>query len=136
MLVLGAALAWAYARSGRGRPAALFRSERIPGAEDAWADDAKFTEYLLNFDHLEGRAKAALFERIGFSRANWRELRDEILRTLPHVKGTLRKENSGGGQNWEALMQIHGSRGTVLLRTFWEVRPNEPPKFLTAYPAR
>jgi hypothetical protein len=91
--------------------------ERVPGATGASADARKFTHYLLNHDHLQGRAKAKFFAELGYTVENWQELRDEILTQLPDVEGRYSRSTRIGGELYEAIVTIKGSN----IRTFWEV---------------
>jgi uncharacterized protein DUF6883 len=108
--------------------------DRVPGAESATTDERKFTEYLLNRNHLLGSGKAKFFKQIGFDQRNWQELRDQFLAQLPYVEGRYMRDNPGGGANYLAAMNIEGSDRTVEVKTFWEVHPVTGTRFLTAYP--
>ena len=65
--------------------------ERVPGAEAASADDRKFREYILSETHPIGRGKAKFFTNIGYTGANWQELREQFLAQLPRVPGRIPK---------------------------------------------
>lgn len=108
--------------------------ERLPGAEDATADEAKFVKYLLNPDHADGGPKARFFKELGFDIDNWQELRDQILSKLPSVAATFSRDNRAGGSNWTATIDVEGPEGAARVCTVWELTADAPPKFLTAYP--
>jgi hypothetical protein len=108
--------------------------ERVPGAEAAKAEDAKFTDYLLSETHVDGRGKAKFFNALGYSKANWADLRDQFLAQLPRVPCRSSREGYGRGQNYEAIIAVTSSTGTANVRTFWEVHPDEGTKLVTAYP--
>jgi hypothetical protein len=59
-----------------------------------------------------------------------------ILEQLPSVEGQFKKDNGWGGQNWEAVVNLPTTRGVLELRTYWEVRPGQPTKLLTAPPPK
>lgn len=50
----------------------------LPNAEDAIIEPRKVRDYLLSTTHPVGRHKAAFFERLGFSRADWGSLADAL----------------------------------------------------------
>jgi hypothetical protein len=52
------------------------------------------------------------------------------------VEGKFQNDNGWGGQNWEAIVRLPVATGTVELKTYWEVRPDAPPKFSIAHPPR
>lgn len=108
---------------------------RVPGAEDATADERKFTEYLLDDEHPIGRGKAKFFREIGYDSSNWEDLRRSFLTQLPQVEGRHRRTNPKGGSNYEAVLRVETRAGGVTyVRTFWEVHPDTGTRFLTAYP--
>jgi hypothetical protein len=109
--------------------------DRVPGAEEATADERKFTEYLLNNEHPIGRGKAKFFREIGYDSSNWEDLRCTFLTQLPQVEGRHRRTNPNGGSNYEAVLRVQTREGrTTYVRTFWESHPATGTRFLTAYP--
>jgi hypothetical protein len=107
----------------------------IRDAERATIDDRLVT-YLLNPAHERGQHKARVFNALGYTATNSHELTAHLRSQLPTVPAAFRKENGWGGENWEARIELPTSSGTVSLRTFWELRPGTPPKFLTAHPPK
>lgn len=107
---------------------------RVPGAEDATADERKFILYLLNHDHPIGAAKARFFAQHGFSVERPDELRLQILAQLPTVEGRYSRESEVGTELWETTMTLVGLHGEVKIEVIWEVHPDKPPSFVTAYP--
>ena len=72
----------------------------VPNADTATAHEDKFLKYLLNGEHDEGKSKAKLFGRLGFTTENWRVLQDQLLAQLPLVAAVPREgENGAGGRN-------------------------------------
>jgi hypothetical protein len=113
-----------------------YHPNRVPGAEDAVAADAKFRDYLLNLDHPIGGAKARYFLTLGWDQTRWRELKEVFLAQLPLVEGRFSRENEyNGAADFRADIRIPRSDGQlVAVGTYWEVHPEKPTKFLTAYP--
>jgi hypothetical protein len=109
--------------------------DRVPDAESATADDLKFTGYLLSETHPIGRGKAKFFRNLGYNNDNYTHLRDQLLSKLPTVSAAKSRDNPGGGENYEAVIQIEApGGGTVDIRTFWEVHPQTGTRLITAYP--
>lgn len=109
--------------------------DAVPDAEEATADERKFTAYLLNENHTFGKSKAKFFRAAGYNESNWKDLRDALLERLPHVPATHSRSNPGGGENYEAVVRIEAPEGSTLdVRTFWEVHPHTGTRLITAYP--
>jgi hypothetical protein len=108
---------------------------RIPGSETASIGD-RIVAYLFNENHEKGKHKARVFRALGYTAANSGDFEAVILRQLPEVEGQFKKDNGWGGQNWEAVVNLPTTRGVLELRTYWEVRPGQPTKFLTAPPPK
>jgi Domain of unknown function (DUF6883) len=109
---------------------------RVPGAEEAVADEAKFTDYLLNANHPKGAAKARFFLAIGWGIERWEELRDLFLAQLPYVHGRFSRESEFDDAGFfQAVIEVPRENGDMVqVGTYWEVHPDRPTKFLTAYP--
>ena len=52
---------------------------RIPDAQRAIAADEKVHDYLLNLEHPDGGSKAIWFHSLGYTRADWKHLCDDLL---------------------------------------------------------
>ena len=107
----------------------------LPGAEQAIVDPAKVRDYLLSFEHPVGRAKAAFFATLGFTRDRWPELREALLqlaRTEPATPGA----DTPFGQKYHVAGTIQGPSGrAAIVVTVWIVLTGEKrPRFVTAYP--
>ena len=50
------------------------------GFETLWVEDAKVRNYLLSSSHPVGRFKARFFQSLGFTEANWLDLKSALLR--------------------------------------------------------
>lgn len=117
-------------------PEVTLHPTRVPGAEDAVADDEKFRDYLLNPGHPIGAAKAKFFLELGWGRERWRELKEHVLAQVPLVDGRFSRENEfNGAADYQAVIEIPRENGEMVpIGTYWQVHPDHPTKFLTAYP--
>src|SRR5437773_1038010 len=108
-------------------------SVKIPGFERAIIDAAKVRDYLLSPEHPVGRAKSQFFVQIGFERANWTVLRDQLLR-LGAGDAEL-GHRTPFGQKYVVRGTIHHPASASLVVAVWIVRNGEDfPRFVTAYP--
>lgn len=114
----------------------VMHPERVPGAEEAVAALEKFTDYLLNPHHPRGGPKAAFFHAIGWDRDRAEELREFFLGRLPFVEGRFSRENEfNGAADYHAVIEVPRENGDLVpIGTYWQVHPEHPTKFLTAYP--
>jgi hypothetical protein len=78
------------------------RCMRIPSAATARIAREKLRDYVLSLEHPVGRAKAAWLLRLGYTRAGWRTLREDLRQ---HLK--LDASQSGP---WPIRDQIHRQR--------------------------
>ncbi|MCH5186823.1 MAG: minor capsid protein [Oscillospiraceae bacterium] len=84
----------------------------LPNADKATADDRKFTEYLFNPDNPRGMAKGHAFtDRLGYSKDNYEELRNELLKRAEKYP-TVLKGNNGYGDRYEQKIVLYGKKGT------------------------
>jgi hypothetical protein len=107
---------------------------RVPGADSATADPRKFTDYLLNENHTQGRGKAKFFRGVGYDESNWQDLHDQVLSQLAETDARFSRASKTGGELYEVPMQIKAPRGTVDIQTIWQVHPSEGTTFVTAHP--
>jgi hypothetical protein len=114
-----------------------FHPHRIPGAESATVGDDRIVSYLLNEEHEIGKHKARVFKALGYTTENAGDFEAVILDQVPTVEGRFSRANGHGGENWEATVQLPTTTGgAVEMRTYWEVKPGDPPRFLTAKPPK
>lgn len=108
----------------------------LPNADDAVAAERKFTRYLL--DPRRRPDLARLFRGLGYTRANWRDLRQRLLQEVL-VTPARPGRRTIGGMNWVVDIAFEFPDGSpVHIRTIWFV-PDDVgghPHFTTAYPAR
>src|SRR5438477_234377 len=83
----------------------------LPNWELAIIPDRKLRDYVLDPEHPFGRAKARFFaDVLGYSNANWLDMRRAILAALPH-HAARRGETDGFGTRYEVLMRLSGPTG-------------------------
>lgn len=90
---------------------------------------------MLNPDGKDP-AKARYFASLGYTRENWRALRDDLLSRLPQVEGRFQRTNVAGWENWAARIVLPGPQRPADVETIWECRPDQSPRLVTAFPAR
>jgi hypothetical protein len=57
---------------------------RLPNVEHGQIAKEKVVNYLLSFEHRDGRSKANFFTRFGFSSDDWQTMANAL---LEHAKG-------------------------------------------------
>jgi hypothetical protein len=108
---------------------------KLPNYPDAIIPPAKITDYLLSFDHPDGRSKARFFRRFGFQTEHWEELA-QALRNHVANHDVAKTEGSPFGTRYviEGIISTPDGR-TPLIRTVWFIEMGEQTaKFVTAYP--
>ena len=108
----------------------------LPNPQCAVVDPAKVRDYLLSSEHPIGRYKATVFERAGYRRDRWEELRNDLLQAarLP-ASAAIATEF---GQKLAVLAKLRTPTGLPLhVWVIWLVRNGEDfPRLVTAYPRR
>lgn len=97
--------------------------------------DEKLVNYLLSPAHRIGNHKAEFFERYGYNRKNWKELKTRIIELAENNDARLQKENQFGRffRVEGAIKAISGEM--INLRTAWIVVPESKiARLVTAYP--
>lgn len=109
----------------------------IPNAEHAFIDIRKLRDYTLNPQHRVGRHKARLFESIiGITQADVEALRGILLDVVCTQEARLGEKNDHG-QRYELDFMMHWQEQQSLVRSVWNIRPNEEhPRLVTCYPLR
>lgn len=106
----------------------------LPGAVDATAADAKFTQYLFGGTNERGLAKGRAFSsRLGYNMDNWERMRDEILTAAGKYPAILKREDIYG-KRYEQQVILYGRKGSpanVLLA--WNVPFDGKARLVTAY---
>ena len=55
---------------------------KVPNYEKAIVPKEKLIDYLLNFDHQDGKSKALFYQKFGYNRTNYRELSEQLKRII------------------------------------------------------
>ena len=85
---------------------------KLPNADNAKADETKFTKYLFGETNADGIPKGKAFEsRLGYNIGNWKELRKEIERKAS-LYPVVFKGNVGFGDKYEQKIVIKGIKAT------------------------
>lgn len=108
---------------------------KLAAAERAVISTEKLRDYVLSFEHVSGRAKAAFFATLGYEAARWerleRDLREQHLVADARLRRTTR-----WGDEYEIAAELRGPNGrSALVVSAWYVRKAEDfARFVTAYP--
>jgi hypothetical protein len=106
-----------------------------PAREPVQIEPAKVRDYLLSKEHPVGHFKAAFFEGLGYSAAEWQRL-DADLRQLAASGDLALGPRIRYGQKYEIRGTLRGPVGRVAhVVTIWIVRPDEGTlRFVRAFP--
>lgn len=109
---------------------------QLPRAANATLDDAKIIRYLLNAAHSpEAAANERFLTSLGFSRANWTDLKTALL-DHPLTNPVASQTTNPYGQKYVvccALVTLDCRNPCIV--SVWIIEPPDPdPKFVTAYP--
>ncbi len=101
---------------------------------------AKLTAYLLNMSHPQGGSKARFFIGRGFPADRPEALERALARhPVENAIHSNRTYTTSGGLSITTVavrcVMTMADSSRVCIKTIWEVRPNQPPKLVTAYPA-
>ena len=110
-------------------------SVRLPNADRAVVADAKVRDYLLSPSHPVGRFKSSFFVVLGFTVANWEDLR-EVLLLLARSTEASPGQTSPYGQKYDIHGTITGPSGRqASVVTVWMVPEGRDfAHFVTAFP--
>jgi hypothetical protein len=110
--------------------------ERLPNAEQARIDPRKLRDYALNFEHDEGRYKAAFFAQMGYSANDWQQLERDIREQHLSQPAEAGKP-SPFGHKFTITAPLQGTRGEARqVTTVWIVRPgSDSAELVTIEPA-
>jgi len=109
----------------------------LPNAHKALVDRVKLEEYLLSFEHPQGRGKALFFARFGYWRSNWEALRDAFLAQAATADAVELPAN-GFGRKFAVEGPLATPSGrTPIVRAIWFLpEGGEAPTFATAFPGK
>lgn len=107
---------------------------KLPNVERAITPEEKFSTYLLDDTHREGRGKALFFRQFGFSGIDWHVLAQAL---IDHARthDVVKLEHTKFGTRYV----VEGRLATPierepLVRVVWFVRNSENvPRLVTAY---
>lgn len=86
---------------------------KLPNAENAMAEDAKFEKYLFGGPHPEGLAKGDAFSsRLGYDAENWNSLKKQIIARAPQYPALSKGVNGYGKHMYEQKIILYGLKGT------------------------
>ena len=108
---------------------------KLPNAENAVADIAKFRDYCLNPTHAEGKHKARVFQAaLGLTQADAGRLRGLVLAAAQTQEATPGQFIALYGQTYVVDFRMLGLRGEVTVRTAWIVETDAAaPRLTTCY---
>ena len=108
---------------------------KLPGGTQAYIEDAKLKEYLLNTAHPVGGAKARYFHSLGFADSHIDVLRAELLRVARETEVASVSETIHGKKYVIDGEIVPPAGRRVRIQTVWIVDAGQiPPRLITAYP--
>ena len=108
---------------------------KLPNYEKANVPRSKVIDYLLSFNHPDGRSKARFFTGFGFSIESWETLAQALIyHAAEH--DVIKVEASPFGTRYVIEGAISAPDGRAPhIRTIWFIEQGERiPRFVTAYP--
>ena len=108
---------------------------KMPHATDAVVAREKITDYLLNAAHPDNGGKAAFFQELGFTVAEWPRFAAALRKIAQNFSAGKTVESSHGNKYVldGQLETLSGKTRTV--RTVWIIdRGLDTPRLVTAYP--
>lgn len=108
---------------------------KLPNYEKAFIDPTKIRGYILSTEHPIGRFKAALFQRIGYTKENWEKLINDI-RNYHLPLDAEPVERNKYGRKYVIKGNFKSPSGKiVMLKSMWIILDGEDiPRFITIYP--
>jgi hypothetical protein len=108
---------------------------KLPHAEQAIVQEPKLTGYLLSSTHRVGKAKAAFFQRFGFTATAW-EVLAESLREHARENEVATSGVTPFGVRYTVEGPLRAPDGRApLVCVVWFVENNQTiPRLATAYP--
>lgn len=108
---------------------------RLPNYEKTFIDPNKIRDYILSTSHPVGRFKAALFERMGYTKENREQLINDIkLYHLPLDAEVLEKNQYGQKYIIKGVIKWPNGK-MIMFKSIWIILEGEDiPRFITIYP--
>jgi hypothetical protein len=106
----------------------------LPNGDRAIIDEAKLTEYCLNFEHEDGQHKARLFEKLlGITLENADVLSEALRDAAIHSQAIVGRHDDYG-QRYTVDFALSGPYGSGIIRSAWIIRTGEDvPRLVTCY---
>lgn len=110
---------------------------KVPNYERAIVPKEKLIDYLLNFDHIDGRSKAFFYQKYGFEKANYDLLIESLKRII-----TENDFDDCVETVWGKKYIVFGYLDSIrqpppLVKTVWQIKTGEEsPILITAYPEK
>lgn len=106
----------------------------LPGAVDATAADAKFTQYLFGGTNERGLAKGRAFSsHLGYNANNWAEMRTEILKASRRYPAQFRDTTEYGDRYSQDIILYGKKNQPANVRVGWLVGQNGNVHMTTAH---
>jgi len=106
----------------------------LSGAASAEVEERKVRLYLLNPRSVAGASKAAFFIARGFEPRDWRRFAVACIQhATTHEVVAIRPSRFGALHEVRCALQTPDGSNPCI-RIVWQVRPDRPPRLITAYP--
>lgn len=110
---------------------------KLPNLENAVVSKAKILDYLLANTSKSARAKARFFSRFGFTRDDWRVLREALFEHCrTHEVDSV--ETDVYGKRYTIIGEVICPDGrSPIIKAVWIIDDGvEEPRLITAFPSR
>ena len=98
---------------------------KLPNPESTYIDDRKLLGYSLNYEHVEGKHKARVFDSVlGINQSNYMVLKEAIYDAVFSNFAIFERENSFGELYRLDFTMTHAGK-TATVRTGWVVLDSE-----------
>lgn len=106
----------------------------LPNANKAIIKKEKITDYVLNFDHFEGKNKARVFSSIlGLKKENSYYLINSIRRAIL-INDAIKQSQSAFGTKYTVDFELMFQKKTAKIRTGWIIEHDKNiPRLITCY---
>ncbi len=106
----------------------------LPNANKAIIKEEKITEYVLNFDHFEGKNKARVFSSVlGLKKENADYLINAI-RTAILINDAVKQSESAFGIKYSVEFDLIFKKKIARVRTGWLIeKGNNIPRLITCF---
>lgn len=109
----------------------------LPNYHNAYVEDKKILDYLLNLEHKDGGPKANFFFKFGFTQDNIEPFRASLLNhAINREIETYREDEFGETYTLVCSFETPDLRNPCI-KSVWIVNKGEDcPRLVTAYPAK